>query len=517
MITFTKFGKHGRLGNQLFQYAAMLGMSIKYETSLALPKWEFSDYFEGEFPKDNYPDWNGNDIKEAAFHYTPEAYDGLNYKEYVFDFFGYFQSEKYWSKNRQSILKALKFKKEFVSEQRRKFYKALEKRTIAISIRRGDYVDNPNYELLPITYYITALFEHFPDWQSYNIIIFSDDIPYCKVHFDCIPNVFFSENNTGIEDICLMSQCDNFILSNSSFSFWGAYLGEHKMSKVIRPNHYFRGDLLKSCDTKDFWPARWLTHEHKGKRLDLWDVTFTIPVMYDHNDRKKNLDLTVCMLQHSFDTNIIVGEINGSVFSYMQQYCRYVVFTNGPFHRTRMLNVLAEFAQTPLIANWDADVIVAPLQLYMAVMALRNGAHMVYPYQWAFARVPRVPWFHKLEKHIDIGVVGDTKFNGMNNNDAISVGGAVLFDKKRFFEGGGENENFVSFGPEDVERAHRFNTLGFKVERVPGPIYHINHYVGPNSSNKHPHVNSNRAEYYKILEMNKMQLKDYVKTWEWQK
>ena len=105
------------------------------------------------------------------------------------------------------------------------------KPTIAISIRRGDYVGNPNYRLLPITYYILAMFENFPNWRDHNIVIFSDDIPYCKVHWDCIPNVYFSENNSDIEDLCLMTLCDDFIIANSSFSWWGAYLGEKEGSR----------------------------------------------------------------------------------------------------------------------------------------------------------------------------------------------------------------------------------------------------------------------------------------------
>lgn len=528
MILFEKFGSHGRLGNQLFQYAAMLGLSIKHKTKLSLPKWAYEEYFESKFPSAHNEFKEGKltflcgtpqIVNEAFFHYTPGLYDNLDYKSTNYNFHGYFQSEKYWAPYQESIRAALRFKKEFVDQLRRKFYLAFKKRTIAISIRRGDYVDNPNYELLPITYYITSLFEHFPDWRSYNIIVFSDDIPYCKVHFDCVDNVFFAENNTAIEDICLMSQCDHFILSNSSFSFWGAYLGEKRKTKIIRPAHYFRGELAKTCDTKDFWPERWIEHNHTDKRLDLMDVTFTVPVMYDHPDRKKNLDLCVCMLQHCFNTNVIIGEINGNTFEYMRQFnCRYVNFPGRqPFHRTKMLNVLAEFSETKFVANWDADVFVAPFQLYIAVERLRDGADMVYPYEWAFARIPRVPWFSKLEKRVDIGIVGDTKFNGMNNNDATSYGGAVLFNRESFFDGGGENENFISFGPEDYERYHRFTNLGYRVERVPGPLYHVNHYVGPNSSNRHPFVNSNRAEHQKILDMSKSELKSYVKTWAWKR
>ena len=70
--------------------------------------------------------------------------------------------------------------------------KVFDKEVIAIHIRRGDYIDNPNYVLLPITYYYLALEQYFPNWRTqYNVLIFSDDIEYCKVHFEVYNNVYY--------------------------------------------------------------------------------------------------------------------------------------------------------------------------------------------------------------------------------------------------------------------------------------------------------------------------------------
>lgn len=518
MISFSKLGQHGRLGNCLFQIAATIGLADRYKTNPLFPKWNGFDNFEFE-PKTWLQIPPRNVVNERIFHYDEALLCEFD-KHNDVDLYGYFQSEKYFENCRQYVKRTLEFKKDLIDQVRRKYYAAWYKKTIAIHIRRGDYVGNTNYAQLPITYFLTALFEHFPDWQQHNLIIFSDDIGYCKVHFDCIDNVFFAEGNSDIEDLCLMSQCDHFILSNSSYSWWGAWLGEKKGTKVVRPTHHFSGELLKSCDIRDFYPARWIAHDHQPngirKLIDLSDVTFTIPVMYDHPDRKQNLDLCVCMLQHYFNTTIVVGEMGGNRFEYMKQHCVYIQFVQlRYFHRTKMLNEMAKWARTPIVANWDADVMVSPLQLWVTVNKIRNGADVVYPYEWMFARIPRKPWFKVLEQTIDIGMVKDSKFNGMNNGDAVSVGGAVLFNKMSFIEGGMENENFISFGPEDAERFYRFTTLGYRVERTLGPIYHINHYVGPNSSNRHPHVNQNRAEWDKIQRMDKKALKQYVYNFNW--
>lgn len=523
-ITFSRFGNYGRLGNQLFQYAAMMGFADALQCKLVLPPWEYAEYFEGKFPEGVAEQTAANsNLFEHKFEHDPEMLLRLQLHVAddcgLTDLLGYFQTEKYWAKSRQLVRNALTFKKSFTDQLRRKYWKSFadHKKVIAIHIRRGDYVGNSNYAQLPITYFICALFKHFPDWQNHNIIIFSDDIGYCKVHFDCLENVAFAEGNHDIEDLALMSLCHHFILSNSTFAWWGAYLGQKNGSRVVRPAKYFEGELARKCpSTADFYPEHWEVGKIDNLRIDLKDVTFTIPVAYDSKDRKKNLDLCVCMLQHHFDTNVIIGEQGGHAFVYMHEHCKYIAFSDMRFfHRTQMLNMLARIAQTKFVANWDADVIVPPLQLWTAVQRLRAGADMVYPYEKNFARVPRLPWFSAIEKAIDIGVVGDTKFNGMNNNDPVSVGGAVIVNRAEFFRAGGENENFISFGPEDAERWFRFNLLGYKVERSLGTLYHINHYVGPNSSNQHGHVKSNRKEWETVQAMNSDQLAYYVDTWAW--
>jgi hypothetical protein len=516
---------NGRLGNTLFRYAALKGLAKKHNTDLKLPEWKYAKYFKGEYP---IGEVKGRKIIEPVFNYIPE-WPYISENENV-DISGYLQSEKYWLHCENEVRSALQFQEGFKQTVRRYFdsKRVFEKSTIAISIRRGDYVGNINYELLPITFYIQALFHNFPNWRQCNLVIFSDDIPYCKVHFDCLDNVFFSENNSDIEDLCLMSQCDHFIISNSTFSWFGAYIGEKKYSKIIRPNYLFAGPLLIANDFKDFYPERWITFDHKKengefKKLDLKDVCFTIPVSYDHEDRKENLELCINILRKNFDTNIFVFEQGTEMhFNYLkgQEIIENYTFSSmgGKFHRTKMLNEMAKSTECPIIFNWDADVVIAPLQILESVIQLRNGADMVFPYKWAFARMPRTQWFVKIRDHEDIGMVGSTRFNGMNTNDVTSVGGAVGFRRESFIEGGMENENFISYGPEDVERWLRFKKLGYKIERsLGGALYHIDHFVGIDSSNKNMYFKANRGECERIEIMSPEELLIYVKTWPWVK
>lgn len=524
MITFSKFGQHGRLGNQLFQYAAMMGLCHMYGHQLHLPKWKYSEYFEGEFPSPQ-PVAKWQFEKEPHFHYAMDYFHQLlNEDEEAtknFDLIGWFQTEKYWDVSKEKVNAALTFKESFINEVVTKSAIVNPQSAIAISIRRGDYVNNPNYYQLPITYYLHALYKHFPDWQQRTIIIFSDDIPYCKTHFAAAKNVLYADGLNDIEQLCLMSRCKDFIISNSTFAWWGAYLGETCSSKIIRPAHHFAGKLAETSDWKDYYPKDWIKFDHEDKKFDLTDVTFTIPVSYDHIHRKENLELNVCMLQRDFNTNIIIGEQGANPkFAYMQQYCRYRQFpAMAEFHRTKMLNAMARMSKTPIIVNWDADVFLPPLNILLAVDAMRppcsiESADCVYPYNGQFARVER-SWFKPLEKALDLGIFQNKQFAGMRPNDLPSVGGAVFFNKAAFIKGGMENEHFISYGPEDRERRYRFARLGFTITSVGGPIYHLDHYRGPNSSSANKHFKKNHELFQQLQSMSKEQMQQHVATWPW--
>lgn len=529
MITMSNFGLNGRLGNQLFQYASLIGLKNKYNTTLKLPEWKYSKYFDFEFPSKE--DIKGVEVKEPYFHHVKDWGIDLGVRGRVIDINGFLQSEKYWKDSKEVVKKALTFKREFIEQCKARCIEAFDNITIAISVRRGDYVNNPNYELLPITYYILALEEKFPDWKDCNLIFFSDDMPWCRVHFGCLENAYFSENNSDIEDICLMSECDHFILSNSSFSWWGAYLAELKdplIITIVHPNYLFKGDLHIKNNSMDFYPERWQTFDHKdengdNKAINLEDARFIIPLKYDHKDRLENYQLCINQINTYFDTYVTAFEV-GKIckFSEIGIMSNFGFLNDPEFHRTRMLNLMAIDAfinrDTKILINWDCDIIIPPMQLLEAVKKIRNGADMVYPYEWSFARIPRDVWFDKIISSNDIGIIGDTQFSGMNGaSDAVSFGGAVLFNLKSFFKGGGENENFISFGAEDVERYERFKKLGYKIERTFGNLYHMNHYIGIDSSTKNPYFEKNKEEFEKVKSMSKEELLKYIETWDWKK
>lgn len=525
MITFRKFGRHGRLGNQLFQLAGMIGLSKKYNQDLTMPQWKYQGYFANiPYISNSRPAAvQFNQLQESTFHYTESNWTQLSTGNH--NITAWLQTEKFWEHCIDDIRKVFAWDTQFQKHIIKTTKLSNLQNAIAISVRRGDYVGNPNYDLLPVSYYMQALRQYFPDYLDRQILIFSDDIPYCKIHFEGLPNVWFAEGLNDICQLCLMSNCGGFIISNSTFAWWGAYLAELRdpSVKIIRPRYLFAGDLLKSSDSKDHWPWRWLSYDHKEadgtyKKYDLKDVTFTIPVAYDHNDRKENLELGVCMLQRTYHTNIYVGEGITRQFEYMSQWCKYRHFEMDRFHRTKILNQLAWESPTSIIANWDCDVFVPEVQVMVSVDMIRaDKLEGAYPYDGRFARVPRSQWFKPLEQSFDVGIFKDQRFRGTSlQKERSSVGGAVFWNRIKFFEGGGENEQFISHAPEDAERWDRFHLLGYRIARIGGQLFHMDHWVGPNSSNRHgfrEHNSNIWAKHRSITTAEQMW--EYVKSWEW--
>ncbi len=514
MITYSQLGSMGRLGNALFQIASTAGIAKTNNQDYVFPYWRYSHYFENRFPTINRIN-NPVKVSETGYHFTPDHWEENVQKHpgRLISLHGWLQSEKYWSNSKEEILNQFKFKTTLIEKLRNKYQEVFSKKTIAISIRRGDFVQNPNYEQLPISYYVGALLKYFPNYKDYNIFCFSDDIPYCRHHFECLDNVYYPMAALDIEQLLLLSLCDNFIISQSTFSWWGAYLGEKPNSIIVRPNYNMAGDLLRNNNEKDYWPLSWSNvYDHKLEKINLKDTTFTIPVYYDHEDRAQNLRLNIDYLRKHFDTNIILGEQGGDHFTKLR-VDQYIKFPYNKFHRTKMLNEMANESNTEIIVNWDTDVITPVMQLVEAVNALRNDSDVVYPYDGRFARVDRKRWYPLINNSLDTGIWMRERFAGTRPNDSGSVGGAVLFKKDSFLDGGMENENFISYAPEDQERWYRFRKLGYKVDRIRGNLYHIDHHIGPDSYTQHPLYKDNEKEFHRIR--NHPNLRQEVDTWEW--
>ncbi len=165
---------------------------------------------------------------------------------------GYWQSPLYFKEIRALLIK------ELVPKQIPAYPKWLENNnTVAIHVRRKDYLLESRYGFIGMSYYKNAI-----DFMKCHLvkpifIIFSDDMDWCKNEFDEY-NFLFCEEQNWQEDylqLHLMSKCNNQIIANSSFSWWGAWLNSNVEKLVIRPTVPFTDNSLLY---ESHYPAEWI-------------------------------------------------------------------------------------------------------------------------------------------------------------------------------------------------------------------------------------------------------------------
>ena len=248
----------GGLGNYLFQIGATVTLAKKINTNAV---FDTRSAIKVQGHIDTYKDnilrnietglvKVNNLYREPSFSYNEiPLVDSMMLQ-------GYFQSEKYL--DRSLILDIFgidKVTKATIQEKYNVlFKKGVMNSAVSLHVRRGDYVNiQDRHPVLPIEYYEKAR-DELGRFRPY--LVFSDDIQWCKEHFKGT-NFIFIEGNTDIVDLYLMSMCQDNIIANSSFSWWGAYLNQTEDKKVIAPKTWF--GINKQLNTKDLIPSNWIT------------------------------------------------------------------------------------------------------------------------------------------------------------------------------------------------------------------------------------------------------------------
>ena len=115
-----------------------------------------------------------------------------------------------------------------------------------INVRRGDYLHSPNYHPVVTPEYLHKALDWIPNTTCY--LIASDDIPWCKENIH-LPNSVYLEGYNSYEQLWILSMCQNFVLSNSSFSWWAAYLSRHPNKIVVAPETWFGPEYPHGWDS----------------------------------------------------------------------------------------------------------------------------------------------------------------------------------------------------------------------------------------------------------------------------
>jgi|TARA_R110000744_G_scaffold377724_1_gene493023 hypothetical protein len=244
----------GGLGNYMFQIAATYGYAIEncvkpvFDFDVAMKVHEDINTYKSNILRNVDIDKGYADVlyREPSFGYTriPYLMNGDVYLD------GYFQSEKYFFKYSEQI-KKLFTEPEDIKKYIDNKYGDIFQNICSIHIRRSNYKDIQQFHpLMTMEYYKNAM-SNFDG----KFLVFSDDMEWCREKF-IGENFIFSDNEEDYVDLYLMSRCDNNIIANSTFSWWGAWLNNNPNKKVIAPENWF-GPALNH-DTSDLIPKDWI-------------------------------------------------------------------------------------------------------------------------------------------------------------------------------------------------------------------------------------------------------------------
>jgi hypothetical protein len=172
---------------------------------------------------------------------------------------GYWQTEKYFSDIASLIFSDFTFKSPNDDKTTAAIKYMRETPCACMHVRRGDYVGNTAVSgICDKNYYERAVRKIKDLHPDIPVIAFSDDFAYCRSELnDCIDVLV--DWNGGLQswqDMLLMSNCRHHIIANSTFSWWGAWLGTHDKQVVITPRAWF-GTGAKECNN-DIYPDRWI-------------------------------------------------------------------------------------------------------------------------------------------------------------------------------------------------------------------------------------------------------------------
>lgn len=242
VVSYKQLGMNGRLGNQLWQIASTVGIAHQNGDRASFPPWEYQPYFQ---------------IPEKLFT-GEEGTDGGT---------AYLQELHYFAEIDWMIREYFKPRDAVIEEVKRRWPAFFElDHTTSVHFRRGDYVGLPRHFPMPTKSYYDAARALIK--RDTTFVVFSDDIAWCQANLDFpdgamfidgVPRPVEIKDRSGAPqdqyDLILQTFCDRHVISNSTFSWWGAWLSEDK--QVIYPNRWF-GPALAEIPWRKMIPGAWI-------------------------------------------------------------------------------------------------------------------------------------------------------------------------------------------------------------------------------------------------------------------
>ncbi len=266
----------GGLGNQLFQYAfaktlaARLNCDYRLDISFFekdnrsyphfVPRSYALDIFQTDFPTTSHHHPFYTSPNRALTWLRKRLSDWVDLKGYIAEtplvdsqtlkdhtyYEGYWQSEKYFWEIGTEIRQELVFKNPINPLANHIVAKIKTTESVCIHVRRGDFLTNPNYDILTIEYYQKAIGLLRKQYSNLHFFVFSDDIYWCKLQDWNTSNLIYISDNQLFDlrdEFELMIHCKHHVIANSTLSWWAAWLNSHPKKTVIAPQKWFADNM----------------------------------------------------------------------------------------------------------------------------------------------------------------------------------------------------------------------------------------------------------------------------------
>ena len=168
------------------------------------------------------------------------------------------QGEKHFEEYSDEIIEKYSPSPSFISTVEEVFPMITNRDKIitVVNVRRGDYLMFPDYHPTVSEEYIHSAIKLIPDTDQY--LVASDDLDWCKAKLKFDKPVTYLQGWKSHEQLWIMSMCHHFIISNSSFSWWAAYLSTYENKIVVAPKTWFGPKF--SGGWEDMYCKDWIIH-----------------------------------------------------------------------------------------------------------------------------------------------------------------------------------------------------------------------------------------------------------------
>ncbi len=287
---------NGGLGNQLFQFSAAYALALKNKDTLKLDLSALNNpTLKHTYRKPDILEFKGISVFEKAtpveikkfrnpygfFSKLTRVINKKLLKKYYHDWHpeimdlkgniyleGYFQAEHYFKDIYIQLINILRLNDQQIKNSWDVSQIILNKKnSVSIHIRRGDYISNPKakyfHDVCSKEYFYKAIDYLENEIGDINLLVFSDEIKWVRNNMKWKSGTVFvsdlkgRDGNalTGPEELLLMSSCQHNIISNSTFSWWSAYLNQNKNKKIVAPNLWNRSPYLRH---ENILPDSWI-------------------------------------------------------------------------------------------------------------------------------------------------------------------------------------------------------------------------------------------------------------------